>query len=76
MRNADFEFTIEQIGGSGESDRPGDIKVINWNGLKDLLIDVAIINPTVRSSEKHLVDEGVGGAASAYEKVKKNKYKE
>ena len=68
MRNADFEFTIEQIGGSGESDRPGDIKVINWNGLKNLLIDVAIINPTVGSSEKHLVDEGVGGAHQPTEK--------
>ena len=68
MRNADFEFTIEQIGGSGESDRPGDIKVINWNGLKDLLIDVAIINPTVGSSKKHLVDEGVGGAHQPTEK--------
>ena len=68
MRNADFEFTIEQIGGSGESDRPGDIKVTNWNGLKDLLIIVAIINPTVGSSEKHLFDEGIGGAHQPTEK--------
>ena len=59
MRNAGFEFTIEQIGGSGESDRPGDIKVINWNGLKDLLIDVAIINPTVRRSENTWLTKGL-----------------
>ena len=71
MRNAGFEFTIEQIGGSGESDRPGDIKVINWNGLKDLLIDVAIINPTVGSSEKKLVVKGVGGAHQPTEELRR-----
>ena len=50
--------------------------VYNWCGGKHLLIDVAVINPLCVSHKSTLIEEGVGGPATAYEKHKLNSYPE
>ena len=47
----------------------------NWNAGKDLLIDVSIINPFISKHRKHLVEGGVGAAATEHEDFKRKKYK-
>ena len=46
----------------------------NWREGKHLLIDVAIINPLALSHSHLLVKDGVGGAATDYEKEKRRIY--
>ena len=74
VRNAGYEVTIEQNGGSGLDDRPGDIRVHRWSGDKDLLIDTAVINPRGSNHRRFLAGSGVGAAATAYEDTKIQRY--
>ena len=54
--------------------RPGDVRVKRWSLGKDLLIDCAVIDPTVESHYKDLELYGAGAAATGYEQVKLSKY--
>ena len=74
VRNAGYEVTIEQNGGSGLDDKPGDIRIHRWSGDKDLLIDTAVINPRGSNHRRFLAGGGVGAAATAYEDTKIQRY--
>ena len=69
-----YRTDIEHGGGLRDDRRPGDVLVYNWGGGKHLLIDVAVINPRSVSHTSTLIKEGVAGAATEYESVKRNTY--
>ena len=58
----------------GDHRRPGDVIIYNWSEGKHLLIDVAVINPLCVSHSNSLIEQGVGGAATAYEGTKISTY--
>ena len=69
-----YTTDFEHGGGLGDHRRPGDVIVYNWSGGKHLLIDVAVINPLAVSHASDIIEQGVGGAATAYESIKINTY--
>ena len=73
-RTSGYRTDIEHGGGLGDQRRPGDVIIYNWNEDRHLLIDVAIINPLCSSNLSKLISEGVGAAATAYEKTKERTY--
>ena len=68
-----FEVEYEHNGGLADGRRPEDIIVRRWNLGKDLLIDSAIIDPSIESHQSNLLN-GPGEAATKYERVKLEKY--
>ena len=48
----------------------------NWRDGRDILIDVAVINPLCSTHIDSLISEGVGGAATAYCKKKERVYQD
>ena len=74
LRDIGYRTNIEHGGGLGDQSRPGDVIVYNWSGDKHLLIDVAVINPPSVSHSNSLIEEGVGGSATAYENIKRRTY--
>ena len=71
---------MEQGGGLHDRRRPGDVEVAewvvvnNWKNDSTLSIDVAIIDPTADWHSGTLSCEGVGAAATKYEKRKRSTY--
>ena len=51
-----------------------DVIIYNWNKGRHLLIDVAVINPLCSTNLPKLISDGVGGAATAYAKIKERTY--
>ena len=74
VREIGLRTDIEHGGGLGDERRPGDVIVWNWYEGKHLLIDVALINPLALSHSHLLIRDGVGGPATAYENVKRQRY--
>ena len=74
VRELGYRTDIEHGGGLGDDRRPGDVIVYNWSGGKHLLIDVAVINPLSVSHTNTLIKDGVGGAATEYESIKRTTY--
>ena len=74
-RDVVFRTDIKHGGGLGDQRRPGDVIVYNWRDGRHLLIDVAVINPLCSSNIESLISEGVGGAATAYCKIKERLYR-
>ena len=73
-RQAGYEVQFEDNGGLTDGRRPGDVRVRRWKLGKDLLIDCAIIDPTVETHYNNLVMYGAGEAATGYEQVKLDRY--
>ena len=73
-RDVGLKTDLEHGGGLGDDRRPGDVIIYNWHDNRHLLIDVAVINPLCSSNISSLIAEGIGAAATAYEKVKEDKY--
>ena len=73
-RDVGFKTDIEHGGGLGDERRPGDIIIYNWRDGRHLLIDVAVTNPLCSTNVAHLISEGVGAHATAYEKIKEKTY--
>ena len=73
-RDLGFRTDIEHGGGLRDQRRPGDVIVYNWGNGKDLLVDVAVINPLCVTHSENIVKEGVGGSATAYESIKIKEY--
>ena len=72
-RTAGYEVNIEDSGGLNDGRRPGDVRVKRWRLGKDLLIDCAVIDPTVENHYRNLIN-GPGVAATEYEQIKIDKY--
>ena len=72
-RSAGFEVGYEHNGGLTDGRRPGDVIVRRWRLGKDLLIDCAVIDPTVDSHLSALVADP-GEAATRYQQKKLVKY--
>ena len=73
-RQPGYEVQFEDNGGLTDGRRPGDVRVRRWKLGKDLLIDCAIIDPTVETHYNNLVMYGAGEAATGYEQVKLDRY--
>ena len=73
-RDVGISTDIEHEGNLGDDRRPGDVIIYNWRAGRHLLIDVAVINPLCSTNVSNLLSNGVGGAATAYEKVKVDTY--
>ena len=73
-RDVGFKTDLEHGGGLGDQRRPGDVIIYNWNENRHLLIDVAVTNPLCSTNQPKLISEGVGAAASKYEKEKEKTY--
>ena len=82
FKQAGFNVKMEQSGGLQDKRRPADVQVADWlvvndwTDSKSLSIDVAIIDPMADSHSATLRCNGVGAAATEYETVKRNKYKD
>ena len=70
---AGFEVDYEHGGGLKDGRRPGDVRVKSWKLGKDLLIDCAVIDPTVEDHEIDLLS-GPGNATTVYQEVKLKTY--
>ena len=75
-RDAGYHTDIEHGGGLADQRRPGDVTIFNWRDGRHLLIDVAVINPLCSTHLPKLISEGVGAAATAYEKTKERTYRD
>ena len=73
-RDVGLTTGLEHGGGLGDKRRPGDVIIYNWHENKHLLVDVAVTNPQRWTNLPKLISEGVGAAASEYEKVKWKTY--
>ena len=74
VRDVGFSTDFEHEGGLRDQRRPGDVIVHNWRDGRHLLIDVAVVNPLCPTNIDNLISDGVGGAATAYCKVKERIY--
>ena len=75
-RDVGFRTDFEHGGGLGDHRKPGDFIVYDWREGRHLPIDVAIINPLCSTNIESLISDGVGGAATAYRRIKDNKYRD
>ena len=81
FKQAGFEVRMEQGGGLLDKRRPADVEVQDWVVVRNwvertsLSIDVAIIDPTGDSHSAILGRDGVGAAATKYEKRKQKSMK-
>ena len=66
VRDVGFRTDLEHGGGLGDQRRPGDIIVYNLRNGRDLLIDVAVINPLCSTNVDNLISGGVGASATTY----------
>ena len=73
-RDVGLKTDLEHGGGLRDQRRPGDVIIYNWRDDRHLLIDVAVINPLCSTNLSNLISDGVGAAATAYEKIKVKTY--
>ena len=82
FKQAGFNVKLEQGGGLLDRRRPGDIEVDdwivvgNWKDNASLSIDVAVIDPTGESHSDTLASDGVGAAATKYQRRKWKTYED
>ena len=73
VEDAWFTAFIESWGDHEDLTRPGDLRIENRNGRKDLLIDVAVVHPPSESHRYKLIKWEAGAPATAYKEVKRSK---